>query len=53
MVAIESEVSIEEVMPPKLQGLYDGKELPVVIGITPLCVVKLLAEVGYRVRILR
>ena len=32
-------------MPPKLQSLYDGKELPVVIGIASFGVGKFLAEV--------
>ena len=40
-------------MPPKLQSLYDGKELPVVIGIVSFGVGKFLAEVRDRVRVLR
>ena len=50
MVAVECELPVKEVMSPKFEGLDDGVEFPVVIGISALGLTEFLAEEGYRVR---
>ena len=53
VVAVESEHPMEKVMSPKLEGLDDGIQLPVVVGILTFRFTELLTEKGYRVEFLR
>ena len=53
MVAVEGELPMENVMSPKLEGLDDRIQLPVVVGILTFRFAELLIEERYRVEFLR
>ena len=44
---------MEQIVSPKFEGLHDGLELPVIIGIPSFGFTKLFTEEGNRVKLLR
>ena len=53
VVAVEGELSMEKVMPPKLEGLDDGVQFSVIVGVPDLRLTEFLSEEGYRMEFLR